>query len=74
MHPKRMQRLFLKVRDKGIAIHPMSQILEEASTREIINQSIGITDNIQFTLRMGYLKNYPEPVSLRRPVAWFVRR
>ncbi len=71
---KRMQRLFLKVRDKGIAIHPMSQILEEASTRQIINQSIGITDNIQFTLRMGYLKNYPEPVSLRRPVAWFVRR
>jgi hypothetical protein len=71
---KRMQRLFLKVRDNGIAIHPMSQILEEASTKEIINQSIGIADNIQFILRMGYLKNYPEPVSLRRPVAWFVRR
>jgi len=25
---KRMQRLFLKVRDKGIALHPMTQILE----------------------------------------------
>ena len=70
---KRMQRLFLKVRDKGIAIHPMTQILEEASVSQTINQSIGITENIQFTLRMGYLKNYPEPVSLRRPVDWFVR-
>jgi len=71
---KRMQRLFLKVRNKGIAIHPMTQILEEASTQKNINQSIGISDNIQFILRMGYLKNYPEPVSLRRPVDWFVRK
>ncbi|MEP6674087.1 MAG: hypothetical protein ABJA78_03005, partial [Ferruginibacter sp.] len=71
---KRMERLFLKVREKGIAIHPMTQILEEASVKQTINQSIGITENIQFILRMGYLKNYPEPVSLRRPVDWFVRR
>ncbi|MEP7236970.1 MAG: hypothetical protein ABI685_03860 [Ferruginibacter sp.] len=70
---KRMQRLFLKVRDKGIAIHPMTQILEETSTRQTINQSTGINDNIQFILRMGYVKNYPDPVSLRRPVDWFVR-
>ena len=56
---KRMQRLFLKVRDKGIAIHPMTQILEESSTRQELNQSIGINDNIQFILRMGYVKNYP---------------
>ena len=70
---KRMQRLFLKVRDKGIAIHPMTQILEEASTKQTINQSLGITENIQFILRIGYLKNYPDPVSLRRPVDWFVK-
>jgi len=70
---KRMQRLFLKVREKGIAIHPMTQILEEASTKQTINQSIGISDNIQFILRTGYVKNYPEPVSLRRPVNWFVK-
>lgn len=30
---RRMQRLFLKVREKSIAIHPMTQILEESSTR-----------------------------------------
>jgi len=70
---KRMQRLFLKVREKGIAIHPMTQILEEPSTKQALNQSIGITDNIQFILRVGYLKEYPDPVSLRRPVDWFVK-
>jgi len=70
---KRMQRLFLKVREKSIAIHPMTQILEESSTSKIVNQSTGISENIQFILRMGYLKNYPEPVSLRRAVERFVR-
>ena len=71
---RRMQRLFLRVREKNIAIHPMTQILEESATRETLNRSIGINENIQFILRAGYLKNYPEPVSLRRPVEWFVRR
>jgi hypothetical protein len=71
---RRMQRLFLKVREKSIAIHPMTQILEESSTREQLNQAIGISENIQFILRVGYLKNYPQPVSLRRPVDWFVRQ
>ena len=70
---RRMQRLFLKVREKSIAIHPMTQILEEASTRQTLNQSIGIGENIQFILRSGYVKNYPPPVSLRRPVEWFIR-
>ncbi|PZV06588.1 MAG: nitroreductase [Leptolyngbya sp.] len=70
---RRMQRLFLKVREKGIAIHPMTQILEEASTRQTLNQSIGINESIQFILRSGYVKNYPQPVSLRRPIDWFIR-
>jgi hypothetical protein len=70
---RRMQRLFLKVREKNIAIHPMTQILEESSTRQMLNQAVGISENIQFILRTGYLKNYPEPVSLHRPVDWFVR-
>jgi hypothetical protein len=71
---RRMQKLFLKVREKNIAIHPMTQILEELSTQQELNRSIGITENIQFILRTGYLKNYPSPVSLRRPVDWFIRK
>lgn len=71
---RRMQRLFLKVREKSVAIHPMTQILEESSTRQELNQSVGISENIQFILRTGYVNNYPPPVSLRRPVDWFVRK
>lgn len=70
---KRMQRLWLKVRERNIAIHPMTQILEEPATNQVLNSSMAINDNIQFILRMGYLKAYPEPVSLRRSVDRFVR-
>jgi hypothetical protein len=71
---RRMQRLFLKVREKSIVIHPMTQILEESSTRQMLNQSVGISEDIQFILRVGYVKDYPPPVSLRRPVDWFMRK
>jgi hypothetical protein len=65
---RRMERLFLKVRERNIAIHPMTQILEEPSTRSKLNQSISIGEHLQFILRTGYLKNYPQPVSLRRQI------
>lgn len=50
----------------------MTQIVEEGSTNQIFNQSTGISEPIQFILRAGYLKNYPEPVSLRWSVDKFV--
>ncbi len=71
---RRWQRFLLNVREKNIAIHPMTQILEETSTRETFNQSVGISENIQFIMRVGYVKNYLPPVSLRRPVEWFVQK
>ncbi len=70
---KQMQRLFLNVRNRGIGIHPMTQILEEPTTNEAVNKAIGIAEPIQFLLRTGYVNNYPEPVSLRRPVNQFIR-
>jgi hypothetical protein len=70
---KRLQRLLLKIRERNIAVHPMSQILEETSTKQKLHSSIDISDNVQFILRTGYVTNYPQPVALRRPVDWFVR-
>ena len=69
---KRLQRLWLKVRDKNIPIHPMTQILEETACSQLLNNSMGINKPIQFVLRIGYLKNYPDPVTLRRPVDQFL--
>jgi nitroreductase len=71
---RRMQRLFLKVRARGIGLHPMTQILEEPATRLALYPAIGIGEHIQFILRVGYVPDYPPPVSLRRPVAWFLRK
>ena len=71
---RRMQRLFLKVRARGIGLHPMTQILEETTTRLAVSSGTGIGHPIQFILRVGYVTDYPPPVSLRRPVAWFLRK
>jgi len=68
-----MQRLFLKIRERNIAIHPMTQIMEEASTNQTLNHSIGINEPVQFILRTGYVNEYPNPVTLRRSVEWFLR-
>ena len=70
---RRLQRLLLKIRERNIAIHPMTQILEESATNKSINKTLGIKDSIQFILRVGYVKSYPAPVSLRRSVETFVR-
>jgi hypothetical protein len=69
---KRLQRLLLKIRGRNIAIHPMTQIIEEASTNGLLNSSMGINEPVQFILRTGYLKDYPRPVSLRRSLDKFI--
>lgn len=69
-----LQRILLRSREKMIAIHPMTQILEEKETYDRLRTSLGLSDPVQFILRMGYLKTYPAPVSLRRPVTQFVKQ
>lgn len=69
----RLQRMLLKTREMNIAIHPMTQILEEPTFKEALYKSLDIPGEVQFILRTGYIKNYPEPVSLRRPVEEVVK-
>lgn len=71
---RRLQRLLLRIRERNIAIHPMTQILEERPTQQVLDDSLKINETVQFILRTGYLNQYPRPVSLRRPVGWFLRR
>jgi hypothetical protein len=73
---RRFQRMALTAREKMIAIHPMTQVLEEKNGQKHIKDEheeleTGVIP--QFMLRVGYLDKYPDPVSLRRPVEWFVR-
>jgi hypothetical protein len=70
---RRFQQMALTAREKMIALHPMTQTLEEESGQKEIAANHPSRIVPQFILRVGYLKSYPDPVSLRRPVAWFVR-
>lgn len=69
---RRYQRLLLTLRALGLAAHPMTQMLEEPETRAGLEGTLGVDGTLQFLLRVGYVERYPEPVSLRRPVEWFL--
>ena len=62
----------LLARERNIALQPMTQYLEEAAGLNQIAANHPKDMYPQFILRVGYLKRYPKPVSLRRPVNWFV--
>jgi hypothetical protein len=66
------ERVALEVRERGIGLHPMSQALEEAPWREHLGGRLALAAPVQFVLRVGYLDEYPRPVSLRMPLARFV--
>ena len=68
-----LQRMLLLTRERGIAVHPMTQVLEEATYHQALHRALGTSSLVQFVLRIGYVRHYPNPVSLRRPVEWFVR-
>lgn len=70
---RRFERMALMVREMGIAIHPMTQILEEKKWRDRYASLHRSWMKPQFILRVGYLDSYPDPVSIRRPVAWFLQ-
>jgi hypothetical protein len=70
---RRFERTALLARERNIALHPMTQVLEEERGRREIASNHGKDVFPQFVLRVGYLDHYPTPVSLRRTVASFVR-
>ena len=69
---RRFQRMALLAREKNIGIHPMTQTLEEAHGQASVRENHSPSVIPQFMLRVGYVENYPKPVSLRRPVGWFL--
>ena len=67
------ENMLLKIREKMIAVHPMTQMLEEEAWKNKVAKELGVTGEVQWILRIGYLKSYSDPVSLRRPISWFVQ-
>ncbi len=67
----RFQRMTLRLRERKLAAHPMSQALEEDPWRSGIAKELGLTGVPQLVLRVGYVGEYPAPVSPRRAPAAF---
>jgi hypothetical protein len=65
--------MFLKIREKMIAVHPMTQMLEEEPWKNKIAKDLGVEGEVQWLLRIGYVESYPDPVSLRAPLSRFVQ-
>lgn len=63
-----LQRIWLTLRDRNIALHPMTQAIEETATAKELPSAVGIPGDIQLLLRVGYVDRYPRPVSLRMPL------
>ncbi len=65
------QALHLKCRKMNIGFHPMNQVIEETGFAKEANTDLGFKGQIMFIARIGYVKNYPAPVSVRRRVESF---
>ncbi len=70
---RRFARMALRLRERGLGAHPMSQVLEEEPWRSEVAQELGLTGIPQFTIRVGHVAEYPAPVSPRRPPGAFAR-
>jgi hypothetical protein len=68
---RRFARMSLRLRERHLAAHPMSQVLEEDPWRGTLGRVLGLEGPPQFVLRIGYVERCADPVSLRRPVGAF---
>jgi nitroreductase len=71
---RRAQRAWLRAAPLGIAVHPMSQALEEGETQAEARRLFGpdgdsAPGSVQMIFRVGRVDETPPPVSLRRPLA-----
>lgn len=60
--------------DKKIALHPMTQPIEENEFKMRLKESLPVKGEIQFVLRSSYVEEYPSPVSVRMEVKQIIRK
>jgi len=70
---RKFEKMALLAREHMVGIQPMTQWLEEETGVNEIASNHDPSVIPQFVLRVGYLNKYPNPLSLRRPVGWFLR-
>lgn len=66
------ERLNIQCRSLNLGFHPMNQIIEVQEIAQQLNSELLSGRKIRFVARIGYVNEYPVPVSKRRPVESFV--
>ncbi|MFZ4464967.1 MAG: Acg family FMN-binding oxidoreductase [Bacteroidales bacterium] len=65
------ERMNIQCRSLNLGFHPMNQIIEVPTIYQEVNDKLLPGRNISFVARIGYVNEYPAPVSKRRPVESF---
>jgi hypothetical protein len=65
------ERLNILCRSLNLGFHPMNQLIEVPRIYNEVNNKMGAGKKIIFVARIGYVNEYPAPVSRRRPVENF---
>lgn len=65
------ERMNIQCRSLNIGFHPMNQIIEVPEIAGEVNTRMMQGRNVRFVARIGYVNEYPAPVSKRRPVESF---
>ncbi|MFZ4401393.1 MAG: Acg family FMN-binding oxidoreductase [Bacteroidales bacterium] len=65
------ERINIQCRSLNLGFHPMNQIIEVPPIYQEVNDKILAGRKIRFVARIGYVDEYPAPVSKRRPVESF---
>ena len=65
------ERLNIQCRHLSLGFHPMNQIIEVPEISRQFSEKMDTTRRIVFIARIGYVDEYPAPVSKRRPVESF---
>jgi hypothetical protein len=73
---RRFERVALDARAESVALHPMSQALEEAPWKDQLATTLGLPPGrrARMIVRAGHVDHYPAAVSLRRPLTDVVAR
>ncbi|MBV5314256.1 MAG: hypothetical protein JZU47_13220 [Prolixibacteraceae bacterium] len=65
------ERINIQCRSLNLGFHPMNQIIEVQPIYQEVNDKMVSGRKIRFVARIGYVNEYPAPVSKRRPVESF---
>lgn len=67
-----LEAFWLEATARGVAVQPMSQVLEESPWKDQIASRLGIGGTVQMVLRVGLAPTPPRAVSPRRSLGSFV--